>query len=33
MVTDGDIAVRAVAADKEPDTPIGEVMTRGEVLL
>ena len=31
MVTDRDIAVRAVAHGKSPDTPVGEVMSR-EVL-
>jgi CBS domain-containing protein len=30
MITDRDIAVRAVAAGKTPDAPVGEVMT-GEV--
>jgi CBS domain-containing protein len=28
MITDRDIAVRAVAAGRGPDTPIGEVMSR-----
>ncbi len=28
MITDRDIAVRAVAAEKGPDTPVREVMTR-----
>jgi CBS domain-containing protein len=28
MITDRDIAVRAVAAGKGPDTPVGDVMTR-----
>jgi CBS domain-containing protein len=28
MITDRDIAVRAVGEDKDPDTPVGEVMTR-----
>lgn len=31
MVTDRDIAIRAVAAGKGPDTPVGEVMSK-EVL-
>ncbi len=31
MITDRDIAVRAVAQGKSPDTPIGEIMSR-EVL-
>ncbi len=29
MITDRDIAVRAVAAGKGPDTPVSEVMSRG----
>jgi CBS domain-containing protein len=29
MITDRDIAVRAVAAGKGPDTPVREVMSRG----
>jgi CBS domain-containing protein len=29
MLTDRDIAVRAIAAGKGPGTPVGEVMTRG----
>jgi CBS domain-containing protein len=28
MVTDRDIAVRGVAAGRQPDTPVGEVMSR-----
>jgi CBS domain-containing protein len=28
MITDRDIAVRAVAAGKGPDTPVGDVMTK-----
>lgn len=31
MITDRDIAVRAVAAGKSPDTPIREVMSAGDV--
>jgi CBS domain-containing protein len=32
MITDRDIAVRAVAQGKGPDTPVGEVMSREQVL-
>jgi CBS domain-containing protein len=32
MITDRDIAVRAVAAGKGPDTPVREVMTSEQVL-
>lgn len=32
MITDRDIAVRAVALGKGPDTPVGEVMSREQVL-
>jgi CBS domain-containing protein len=32
MITDRDITVRAVAQGKGPDTPVGEVMSREQVL-
>jgi CBS domain-containing protein len=32
MITDRDIAIRAVARGKGPDTPVGEVMSREQVL-
>lgn len=32
MITDRDIAVRAVALGKGPDTPVGDVMSREQVL-